>query len=174
MPGVTYSSDDILIPEGAALPSSIRGELDDRRDPKQRAVERGAVDRELRSWADARADTELRRSQLCLLQRRRAGRRDLAQFDVVLDGANTETLVVRGELLIRSDDVATDAVRRVLDRTGLRPRPVECLDGRVLRLVGGLPAGRTAEVGRRLRDQGIPASVSHVTCPRRRHGAARP
>jgi subtilisin family serine protease len=72
--------------------------------------DRRAVEHQLADWAATRSDPERRRSRLALLQRRRYGRRDLLQFDVVPQGSEAEALVVRGELLLRSTELVSTFV----------------------------------------------------------------
>jgi hypothetical protein len=64
---------------------------------------------------------------------------------------------------MRRTDIASPVVRRVLTSLGVRVRPVDCLDGRVVRLVGRRITTEPAEVLRELRGRGLPVSSSYVT-----------
>ncbi|OLT11016.1 hypothetical protein BJF78_27965 [Pseudonocardia sp. CNS-139] len=112
-------------------------------------------------WRHLRDDHRLRRELLRDLQLRRAGRADLVQFDVVEDGDRTEVLVVRGELLVRSEHLRSAVVQRLIADQGLEAHPVSCLDGRVTRLVGG---ATTAPSDTLLRQAGrSPVSANYVS-----------
>jgi hypothetical protein len=143
------------------IAASTRQASADGRTPEQFADDRRAVERDLTLWTTLHSDTEARRQRLHELRLRRQHRPGALQFDIVPLGSEAELLAVRGELLIRDEDAASPAVRRHLDESGLRLRSVDCLDGRVVRLVGR-PAD-TAEALAGLRRRGVPVSHSHVT-----------
>jgi Subtilase family len=122
-----------------------------------------AVDRQLAAWRRLRGDHRLRREQLADLQRRRAGRPDLVQFDVLPDGEGSEVLAVRGELLVRAADLGSAAVAALVAGWGLRAVPVAELDGRVVRLVGPAEPGRVAALLADAAARGLPVAASHLT-----------
>jgi hypothetical protein len=143
--------------QGMTVTAETRLAAIDSRTAEQFARDRRAVEGNLSLWSRLRHDTDARRQRLREWQSRRRGRPGVLQFDIVPLGPSAEFLAVRGELLIRREDADCAAVRR----SGLRARPVGCLDGRVVRLVGR--PGATAETLAGLRRQGVPVSHSHVT-----------
>lgn len=134
----------------------------DPRSTGDRLRERAAVDRQLQRWVQLRSDTALRRQLLDGVRRRRAGRPDLVQFDILPDGDGSEVLAVRGELLVRASDLGSPAVRALLEAWDLRAVPVGCLEERVVRLVGRSVRDRLPEVLAEVRSLGVPVSAHHV------------
>lgn len=131
--------------------------------PCGRTEDRTAVHRQIVRWHQLRTDQRLRREQLRLLQLHRADRADLIQFDVLPDGDGQEVLAVRGELLVRREELASTAIRGFLSDWGLEIVPVGCLAGRVARIVGPPDAGLLEVLVRDVRARCLPISVSHVT-----------
>ncbi|MFN2494390.1 MAG: S8 family serine peptidase [Pseudonocardiaceae bacterium] len=108
-------------------------------------------------------DTAVRDDLIRLLQERRAGT-DLVQFDPVPDPQGGVVLVVRDELLIRAEALADRRVPPLLKAYGLEPRPVDCLDRRLVRLLApGVRGSRLVQLAGTLRGHGVNAVVNYVT-----------
>lgn len=126
---------------------------------------------QLAAYRRVRVDHRLRRELLRRIQARRAGRPDLVQFEVLPDGDRSETLAVRGELLIRSAELGSTAVADLVSDWALQVVPVPGLDGRVAKLVdpvrpgsrGPHPDGRLRALWHDAVARGLPVSVDHVT-----------
>lgn len=143
--------------------------LEDRRPERAKEGERAKVRQQVAGWIEAMHDPEARRRAAEILIRRRAGRRDLVQFEPIENGG-ANTLVVAGQLLITEEAfTALDEGQRglVLDDFKLKAAPVRCLKGRVLQLdvTDGSEQvrGRTTDIVAKLREAGIPVQHSYVT-----------
>jgi len=109
-------------------------------------------------------DDSVRRELIRLVQKRRAGREDLVQFDVVPDPKGDEVLVVRDELLLPAEALEDKRVQRLLKSYGLDPEFVECLDNRLVRLSApGTDGARLTRVAGALRARGAPVSLNYVS-----------
>jgi len=107
-------------------------------------------------------DTAVRDDLIRLLQERRAGT-DLVQFDPVPDPQGDVVLIIRDELLIRAEALEDSAVRSLTAAYGLEPRPVDCLDNRLVRLLApGLRGAELVQLAGALRGRGVSASVNYV------------
>lgn len=99
-----------------------------------------------------------------VLERSRAGRTllpQLPQIDI-LERTEADYLVGTGELLIRTDAYDGQA-RRLVEAAGFTPEPVECLRGRVTRLVRpGLDAAGLAAAASALQERGVRVSFNFV------------
>jgi hypothetical protein len=121
------------------------------------------IDRQLAAWRRLRADHRLRRARLTGQQRNRAGLAGLLQFDVLPDGEASETLSVRGELLVRAADLGSAPVAALVARWGLRACPVAGLGGRVVRLVGPAEPGLVAAALEDAAARALAVAPSQVT-----------
>jgi hypothetical protein len=137
-----------------------------RRSDHQVADDRAKVCEQVANLIRRRTDEAFRRRVFASLQRRRDDRRDLHQFEVVRVPGSTETLVVRNELLMRSE-LAED--RRIQDLLrGYRLRrddDLDCaeLEDRIVRYRGGDTNARGLnDVASLLRRRHGPATVNHV------------
>ncbi|MEP7054753.1 MAG: S8/S53 family peptidase [Actinomycetota bacterium] len=143
------------------------GDYADPRTPEQRAEGQRAACRQAAGLARQRKDHTLEHDLINSLQRRRAERQDLVQFDVIEDnrrGRVTRTLVVRGEMLAEAATLEHEGTRRFLERFKLSWEPIECLEGRVGRLKNnGIDAHRYADLARLIRGSGFSAGVNHIT-----------
>jgi hypothetical protein len=87
----------------------------------------------------------------------------LVQFDVVPDPHGGEVLVVPGELLMRADALRQEHVPPLLAAYKLRQEPIQCLEGRVVRLRSREgDGGRMVEIAGALRARGVPISANYV------------
>jgi hypothetical protein len=111
------------------------------------------------------SDVAVRRDLIHLLQeRRKQQQKKLTQFDAVADSEGREVLLVPSQLLMRAALLKRDNVQQLLDAYGLRPQPIGCLGGRVVRLTApGADGDRMAEIVGALRARGVPVSPNHVT-----------
>jgi hypothetical protein len=147
------------------------GDHPDPRTAQQREQEQRKVRRSVTNLTSRARDPVILAEQILLVQKRRAGRDDLAQLMMVPSQQRPrepfgwfETLAVKGELLVRHEVLWNPQAREIIDPHEFTRRSVECLDGRVVRLVNPeLSATELADVARALRKQGFPASVSHIT-----------
>ena len=139
----------------------------DPRTPEQRAKDLQAVRRQAGGFVQQQKDDSLEREMIAALQRRRADRPDLVQFDVVAGrgrGGTRRTLVVRGEMLAEASLVEREGARRMLDKLGLVWEPIDCLQGRVGRLKNAdIDSSRYVDLARVVRRGGSAASVNHIT-----------
>jgi hypothetical protein len=99
-----------------------------------------------------------------VLERSRTGRTllpQLPQIDI-LERTEADYLVGTGELLIRTD--AYDGLaKRLAEAAGFTAEPIECLRGRVIRLLRpGLDANGLAEAARALQQRGVQVSFNFV------------
>jgi subtilisin family serine protease len=144
------------------------GEYGDPRSEEQLAADKQEVSPQVRDLIRRRRDVGFRRELVKTLQQRRSGR-DVAQFypieRVELAGDERfETLLAVGELLVRGEDAGEPSVQGIARTYGFSQMPVACLDGRVVRLVNRQVGVGTLEViARLLQDQGVRASVNHIT-----------
>lgn len=143
-------------------PLPLFGPDDPRTDP-QRQADHQEIDRAVALISKRGHDGAYRQELLRSLRERRKGRDDLVQFDVLDDPRGDEVLVVRGQLLVRSDEVGGDHVRELVDRFGLEEEPVDCLDGRVFSLSNPEADSRKlAAAADALRAGGSTVSLSYV------------
>jgi subtilisin family serine protease len=69
-----------------------------------------------------------------------------------------------GELLVHAESLSDPMVRGLVERDAFTLSPVDCLEGRVVRLThGDVSATRLDDLARILRNDGVAASVNHVT-----------
>ena len=109
-------------------------------------------------------DIGLRHDLIHLLQERRKQQQYLNRFDAVADSQGGEVLLVPSQLLMRAALLKRDNVQELLDAYDLGTEPVECLDGRVVRLTApGADGARMAEIAAALRARDLPVSPNHVT-----------
>lgn len=139
----------------------------DLRTAEQRSADQRAACRQAAALVRQQKDDSYLRESIESLQRRRADRPTLVQFDVIQGrgpGGSRRTLVVRGEMLADAAAIADEGTRRMIERFGLIPEPVECLDGRVVRLKNpAVGAGRFVDIARLIRRGGKAAGVNHIT-----------
>jgi hypothetical protein len=99
-----------------------------------------------------------------VLERSRTGRTLLPQLPQIdlLERTEADYLVGTGELLIRTD--AYDGLaKRLAEAAGFTAEPIECLRGRVIRLLRpGLDANGLAEAARALQQRGVQVSFNFV------------
>jgi Subtilase family len=87
----------------------------------------------------------------------------MVQFDPVPDPQGGEVLVVPAELLMRADALELRHVPPLLEAYKLRPKPIACLQGRVVRLRSReADGGRMVEIAGALRARGVPLSLNYV------------
>lgn len=111
-----------------------------------------------RTWEDRAWRREV-------LERSRSTRNllpELPQVDILERPDEDYYLVAVGELLIRAD--AYDGLaQRLAEAEGFTAEPIECLEGRVIRLVRpGAMAGELADAAYRLRARGVPVTYNFV------------
>lgn len=109
------------------------------------------------TWRDVRWRREV-------FARARQSRREseLPDFDVVQDELGDDFLVANGELLVLADDYGKRA-RQLTEAVGLLPEPMECLDGRVIKLVRpGATGQELAEDAAALRRRGVPVALNFI------------
>lgn len=139
----------------------------DSRTPEQRSQDQRAVCRQSKALVLQQRDDSFESEMVASLQRRRADRPDLVQFEVVRGRGkigSKRTLVVRGELLAEAAAVQDEDTRKMLERFRLEWEPIECLEGRVGRLKNAeIGAERYVDIARLIRRAGFAASVNHVT-----------
>lgn len=142
--------------------------FDDLADPRsceQRDKNRRKVGLQVADLTRRRRDGGFRRELIDLLQQRREGEPDRVQFEALPSRQGYETLVVAGELLVRTAEYDDQRVRGFLEQEGFAQARVDCLDGRVVRLSNSaIPAARLDNIARLLRREGLTASVNHI-CP---------
>jgi subtilisin family serine protease len=140
------------------------GDYPDPRSPEQREHDGWEVHKQAADLARRSRDSGFRRELVGLLQGRRRTRGDAVPFDSVPAAAGFDTLVVSGELLVHAESLSDHMVQGLLEREGFAQTPVDCLQGRVVRLTrGDVGATRLDDLARILRQHGVPASVNHVT-----------
>jgi len=143
------------------------GDYLDPRTPEQRAKDQRAVCRQVGALVRQQKDDSFEREIVKALQRRRAERSDLVQFDVVPQrslGFIRRTFVVRGEVLVEAAVLEDEGARRMLDRFGLKWEPIDCIEGRAGRLRNSeLDVARFADVARLLRRSGFAAAANHIS-----------
>lgn len=146
------------------------GDYPDTRTSLQRDQEVGAVRRNVADLTRRARDSEFLAGQITMVQRRRERRNDLLRLlpvPAVPERATPqgfETIAVAGELLVRRETLDALEVRQVLDPHGFSEVPVDCLDGRVVRLVNpAVDVDQLSSVARQLHQLGHPGSVNHVT-----------
>src|SRR5438046_10385033 len=113
------------------------GDYPDPRSPEQREHDGWEVHKQAADLARRSRDTGFRRELVGLLQGRRRTRDDTVPFDSVPAAAGFDTLVVSGELLVHAESLADRMVQGLLEREGFAQTPVDCLQGRVVRLTRG-------------------------------------
>ena len=138
----------------------------DPRTAEQRAEDERAVRRQVAALGRQKADYS-ERELIAALQRRRADRSEVLQFDVVqgrMGAGASHTLVARGEVLAAATAFERDGARRMLEKSGFAWEPIDCLEGRVGRLVNrDVNANRLVDVARVIRRGGTAAGVNHIT-----------
>jgi hypothetical protein len=140
------------------------GDYPDPRTPEQREQDAREVHKQAADLARRSRDTGFRRELLGLLQDRRQTREDTVPFGSVPARAGFDTLVVSGELLVHAESLDNHMVQGLLEHGGFAQEPVDCLQGRVVRLThAGVSPTRLDDLARILRQHGVPASANHVT-----------
>jgi hypothetical protein len=139
---------------------------DDYQDPRtsqQRDADRVGVVRQVADLVRRRGNQPYRRELVRTLRQRRAGRSDV-QFYPVERSGRPETLLAAGELLVRREAVNQPVVQGFSQTYGFRQIPIVRLDNRVVRLVNPeIEVGQLEVLARLLQDEGVPASVNHIT-----------
>lgn len=134
----------------------------DPRSRSQRAADASRVAQQVRKLGDVDGARSYQRE---LLEHIRGRRRSIGAglYDVTpLEQEAGFLLGVSGEILVPSGQPSARA-RRVLHAQGYADEPVTELDGRVTRFVQpGVPTRTTRQLARRLRDDGVEASVNYV------------
>ncbi len=142
-------------------------EYPDPRTPEQRGKDQRAACRQAGALVRQQKNESFVLETIRSLQRRRADRPDLVQFDAVRSGEGPGaglTLVVRGEMLADAAAVQHEGTRVMLERLGFEWEPIECLEGRVVRLKNpDIDAERSVDVARLIRRGGTAAGVNHIT-----------
>jgi hypothetical protein len=139
------------------------GDYQDPRSPAELADDRKRVAQQVANLASRREDQPYRRELVRALRERRAGR-DVVQFYPFERSGRFEALFAVGELLVRGRDVNEPMVQGFSQTYGFRQVPVSCLENGVVRLVNPqIDIGRLEVLARLLRDEGIQASVNHIT-----------
>jgi hypothetical protein len=140
------------------------GDYPDPRSAEQREHDGREVHKQAADLTRRSRDVGFRRELLGLLQGRRDAVHEAVPFDSIPSTRGFDTLVVSGDLLVHEQSLDDPMVRGLVDREGFVQSPVECLDGRVVRLArGDVRATRLDDLARILRHHGVPASVNHVT-----------
>jgi hypothetical protein len=140
------------------------GDYPDPRSAEQREHDGREVHKQAADLARRSRDTGFRRELLGLLQGRRDAVDNAVPFDAIPRAIGFDTLVVSGELLVHAESLDNPMVRGLLDREGFTQSPVDCLEGRVVRLAHrNVAATRLDDLSKILRQHGVPASVNHVT-----------
>jgi subtilisin family serine protease len=135
----------------------------DPRTPEQRAADRAEVVRQAADLVRRRQNQPYRRQLVKTLRQRRAGRSDV-QFYPFERSGRAETLLAAGELLVRREAINQPVVQGFSQTYGLRQVPVVRLENRVVRLVNPeIDMGQLEVLARLLQDEGVPASVNHIT-----------
>jgi Subtilase family len=136
--------------------------LADPRDQDRVVRDRGSLCGQLANLGTRQTDPDYQRHLIDLLLARRAGDDRALRIGVVGEPGQ-ETLISWGELLLRAEDSEDTWAAAVLRRIGLRPEPVDCLKGKVVRWSNPeVPPERLDRVARRLRSRGLAASVNHI------------
>jgi subtilisin family serine protease len=140
------------------------GDYPDPRTAEQREHDGREVHKQAADLARRSRDAGFRRELLGLLQTRRESIDHAEPFDAIPSRIGFDTLVVAGHLLVHAESLEDPMVQGLLDRDGFSESPVECLEGRVVRLAHpDVGAMRLDDLSRILREHGVPASVNHVT-----------
>ncbi|HEX6674176.1 MAG TPA: S8/S53 family peptidase [Actinomycetes bacterium] len=140
------------------------GDYPDPRSAEQREREGREVHKQAADLARRSRDVGFRRELLGLLHTRREAVDRAEPFDAVPSRVGFDTLVVSGNLLVHAESLGNAMVQGLIERDGFAPSPVDCLEGRVVRLSHqGVTAMRLDDLARILREHGVPASVNHVT-----------
>lgn len=140
------------------------GDYPDPRSAEQREHDAREVHKQAADLARRSRDVGFRRELLGLLRSRREATERAEPFEAVPSRIGFETLLVSGDLLVPAESLDDAMVRGLIERDGFTETPVDCLDGRVVRLThGGASTTRLDDLARILRGQGVAASVNHVT-----------
>jgi hypothetical protein len=141
----------------------------DPRSPGQLVDDLCSTRRQVAGLVQREQDGAFRRELLRALQQRRHHRRGMfwrkppLQFDAVRTPGRRETLIVTGELLVRSAVLSDRDVQDFIRRYRFQRSAVSCLDGRVTRLRNPeLDPQRLNDIARLLRQRGFSASVNHI------------
>jgi len=147
----------------SAIPDEPSYGPEDPRTCEQRLQDLRRIARQVGSVNRRQANPAVRYELISQLQQRRARRDDLVQFDLVPDPRGDEVLVVRGELLMRASALDDEHVRRILAAYDLQAEPVDCLDGRLVRLrAPGLAGTQLLQLAETVRMHGAPVSLNYV------------
>jgi hypothetical protein len=140
------------------------GDYPDPRTAEQREHDGREVHKQAADLTRRSRDVGFRRELLGLLEGRRDSVEHAVMFDAIPSRKGFDTLVVSGDLLIHADSRDDPMVRGLVERDGFREQPIDCLEGRVVRLAHPeVGAMRLDDLARILRQHGVPASVNHVT-----------
>jgi Subtilase family len=135
----------------------------DERTPEQLVEDLRRVRGQVANLGSQAQDKSVRRYLLARLQDRIQEREEPLQVDLIPSGRGYELMVVADELLVRSDQL-DDAVLSFFRDLNLEYEPVETLRGRIGRLRNPrLGIQRLSDIAQFLRQQGVDASVHHVT-----------
>jgi subtilisin family serine protease len=140
------------------------GDYPDPRTAEQREHDGREVHKQAADLARRARDVSFRRELLGLLHGRRDAVEGAVPFDTLPTEIGFDTLVVSGELLVHAESLDNPMIQGLLERDGFSASPVDCLEGRVVRLAHrDVGAMRLDDIARILREHGVPASVNHVT-----------
>ena len=120
-----------------------------------------AVRRHTYDFGSTWTDRQWRREVLARALRGREARPHLPQIDL-LPRPEEDYLVARGELLLRAD-ACDERATRLVEAAGFTVQPLECLRGRVLRLVrSGASVAELEQAAELLRGRGVPVAFNFV------------
>jgi hypothetical protein len=140
------------------------GDYPDPRTAEQREHDGREVHKQVADLTRRGRDAGFRRELIGLLEGRRESVEHAVMFDSIPSRVGFDTLVVAGNLLLHAESRDDPMVRGLVERDGFREEPVDCLEGRVVRLAHPeVGAMRLDDLARILRQHGVPASVNHVT-----------
>ncbi|WP_232660906.1 S8 family peptidase [Pseudonocardia sp. TRM90224] len=154
---------------GAVAVQAFDSTLKDMRPDAKRADERKRVKEQVGNWIQLQHDDNHRRTTSEQFVGRRAGRRDLVQFEAV-ENKGADTFVVSGQFLITGEHYGAleDEQQALIKKLGLVAAPVPGLGKAVYTLdatpesISGI-RNRTASVGKQLVAAGVPVRHSYVT-----------
>lgn len=136
----------------------------DRRPPAAIQTEHAVVVRQADHLAHLRADTPYRHEVLAELQKRRAKRGDLVQFEAIPNDG-FDVLVVTGELVVAARHLADERVQGLMAELDLESSPLIRI-GDVFRLTPrGVDrmTGRAADVLAAIKRHAAPVTFNHIT-----------
>ncbi|MBC8090854.1 MAG: S8/S53 family peptidase [Pseudonocardia sp.] len=116
-----------------AAANVFRNDYPDKRPDAAKREERAEVAKQVRHLRNLSGDLDYQHAMTGWVQDRRKDRPDLVAFESVPNGG-IDALVVRGELLVRRDDLDDARTRKIVEDFGLDAEPIETLGGSVIRL----------------------------------------